>query len=113
MLLYVHRDHKDYQVRVLYECVYAFVLYCSIILQFYITVLLFGYSIALCEALRTQLYSEYSKTRYKKLFTHVESHASALSLLESGEQRYIKAINNNNNNNNNNNLRHTNAILTD
>ena len=38
------------------------------------------------------------KTRYKKkLFTHVESHASAVSLLESGEQRYIKAINNNNN----------------
>ena len=35
------------------------------------------------------------KTRYKKLFTHVESHASAVSLLESGEQRYIKAINNN------------------
>ena len=31
--------------------------------------------------------------------THVESHASAVSLLESGEQRYIKAINNNNNNN--------------
>ena len=27
----------------------------------------------------------YSKTRYKKLFTHVESHASAVSLLESGE----------------------------
>jgi len=25
------------------------------------------------------------KTRYKKLFTHVESHASAVSLLESGE----------------------------
>ena len=25
------------------------------------------------------------KTRYKKLFTHVELHASALSLLESGE----------------------------
>ena len=37
-----------------------------------------------------------SKTRYKKLFTHAESHASAVSLLESGEQRYIKAINNNN-----------------
>ena len=35
----------------------------------------------------------YSKTCYKKLFTHVESHASAVSLLESGEQRYIKAIN--------------------
>ena len=37
------------------------------------------------------------KTRYKKLVTRVESHASAVSLLESGEQRYIKAINNNNN----------------
>ena len=37
----------------------------------------------------------YSKTRDKKLFTHVESHASTVSLLNSGEQRYIKAINNN------------------
>ena len=27
-------------------------------------------------------------------FTHVESHMSAVSLLESGEQYYIKAINN-------------------
>ena len=27
----------------------------------------------------------YSKTRYKKLDTHVESHASAVGLLESGE----------------------------
>ena len=27
----------------------------------------------------------YSKMRYKKLFTHVDSHASAVSLLESGE----------------------------
>ena len=27
----------------------------------------------------------YSKTRYKKLVTHVESHASAVSLLESRE----------------------------
>ena len=27
-------------------------------------------------------------------FTHVESHASGVSLLESGKQRYIKAINN-------------------
>ena len=35
----------------------------------------------------------YSKMCYKKLFTHVESHASAVRLLESGEQRYIKAIN--------------------
>ena len=34
---------------------------------------------------------------YKKLFTHVESHASAVNLLESREQRYIKAINSNNN----------------
>ena len=39
----------------------------------------------------------------KKLVTHVESYASAESLLESAEKRYIKAINNNNNNNNNNN----------
>ena len=30
-------------------------------------------------------FSGYSKTRYKKLFTHVKSHASAVSLLESGE----------------------------
>ena len=28
---------------------------------------------------------DYSKTRYKKLFTHAESYASAVSLLESGE----------------------------
>jgi len=27
----------------------------------------------------------YSKTHYKKLFPHVESHASAMSLLKSGE----------------------------
>ena len=31
------------------------------------------------------------------LVSHVESHASAVSLLESGELRYVKAINNNNN----------------
>ena len=30
--------------------------------------------------------------RYIKLFTHVESHASAVSLLESREQHYIKAV---------------------
>ena len=35
------------------------------------------------------------KTCYKKLVTHVESHASAVSLLESGEERYTKATNNN------------------
>ena len=38
------------------------------------------------------------KTRCKKPVTRVESHASAASLIESGEQRYIKAINNSNNN---------------
>ena len=38
--------------------------------------------------------------RYKKLFTHVESHVNTMSLLGSGEQRYIKAINNNNSNRN-------------
>ena len=42
------------------------------------------------------------KTCYKKLFTHVESHARAVSLLESGEEHHIKAIiiimNNNNTN---------------
>ena len=35
------------------------------------------------------------KTCYKKLVTHVESRASAVSLLENREQCYIKAINNN------------------
>ena len=38
-----------------------------------------------------------TKPRSKKLVIHVGSHANALSLLESGEQRYRKAINNNNN----------------
>ena len=34
-----------------------------------------------------------SKMHYKlKLVTHIESHASAASLLESGEQCYIKVI---------------------
>ena len=50
------------------------------------------------SAVSTPLWWIFKKTRCKKLFTHVESHASAVSLLESGEQRYIKAINNNNNN---------------
>ena len=40
-------------------------------------------------------------TRYGKLFTHAESHASPVSLLESAEYQYIKAISNNNNNNDN------------
>ena len=38
------------------------------------------------------------KTQFKKLVTHVESHASAVSLLQSEEQRYTKAINNNDGN---------------
>ena len=33
---------------------------------------------------------------YKKLFTHVESHASTVTLLESGEYSHTKVINNNN-----------------
>ena len=41
---------------------------------------------------------EIQKTHYTKLVTHVEAHASAVSLLESGEQCYIKATNNNSNN---------------
>ena len=36
-------------------------------------------------ALQEHHFGGYSKTRYKKLVTHVESHASAVSLLESGE----------------------------
>ena len=51
------------------------------------------------SAVSTPLRWIFKKTRYKKLVTHVESHASAVSLLESGEWRYIKAINNNNNKN--------------
>ena len=39
-------------------------------------------------------FGEYSKTRDKKQVTFVELQASAVSLLESGEKRYIKAINN-------------------
>ena len=38
------------------------------------------------------------KKRALKLFTHVESHASAVSLLENREQRNIKAINKQNKN---------------
>ena len=49
------------------------------------------------SAVSTPLRWIFEKRAIKKLFTHVESHASAVSLLESGVQRYIKAINNNNN----------------
>ena len=37
------------------------------------------------SAVSTPLRWIFKQTRYKKLFTHVESHASAVSLLESGE----------------------------
>ena len=43
-------------------------------------------------ALKYTTSMDIQKKRYKKLVTHVESHASAVSLLESGEQRYIKAL---------------------
>ena len=50
-----------------------------------------------CQRCKYTTSVDIQKTRYKKLFTYVESHASAVSLLESGEWRYIKVINNNNN----------------
>ena len=37
------------------------------------------------SALYVHHFDGYSKTRYKKLVTHVESHASTMNLLESGE----------------------------
>ena len=43
-------------------------------------------------ALQVHHFDGFLKTRYEKLITHVESHASAVSLFETGEQRYIKAI---------------------
>ena len=48
-----------------------------------------------CQRCKYTTSVDIQKTHYKKLFTYVESHASAVSLLESGEQRYIQAINNN------------------
>ena len=44
------------------------------------------------SAVNTPLSVDIQKTRYKKLVTRVEKHASAMSLLEIGEQRYINAI---------------------
>ena len=38
-----------------------------------------------CQRCKYTTFGGYSKTRYKKLTTHIESHASAVSLLESGE----------------------------
>jgi len=49
-----------------------------------------------CQRCKYTTSVDIQKMRYKKLVSHAESHASALSLLESGEQRCIKAINNNN-----------------
>ena len=46
------------------------------------------------SAVSTPLRWVFKKRTIKKLFTHVKSHASAVSLLDSGEQRYIKATNN-------------------
>ena len=40
-----------------------------------------------------QQQQQQQKTRYKKLIIHVESHRNAVSLLEGGEKRYVKAIN--------------------
>ena len=51
----------------------------------------------LCQRCKYTTSVDIQKACYKKLVIHVESHASAVSLLESGEQRYKKAINNNNN----------------
>ena len=50
----------------------------------------------LCQCLSTPLWWIFKKRAIKKLFSHVKSHASAVSLLESREYRYIKVINNNN-----------------
>ena len=47
-------------------------------------------------ALYVHHFSGYQKMRSEKILIHVESHASAVSLLKSGEQHYIKAISNNN-----------------
>ena len=47
-------------------------------------------------ALLVHHFGGYSRARYKKVVIHVESHASAVSLVESGEEGHIKVINNNN-----------------
>ena len=36
------------------------------------------------------IFKKFKKTRYKKLFTHVETHASAVSLLERAENSAIE-----------------------
>ena len=47
-----------------------------------------------CQRCKYTTSVDIQKKRYKKLLTPVESHASAVNLLESGEQHYIKAMNN-------------------
>ena len=47
-----------------------------------------------CQRCKYTIVVDVQKSAIKKRFTHVESHASAASLLESGEQRSIKAIKN-------------------
>ena len=47
-------------------------------------------------ALLVHRFGGYSRARYKKVVIRVESHASAMSLVESGEEGHIKVINNNN-----------------
>ena len=49
-----------------------------------------------CQRCKHTTSVDIQKRAIKKLVTHVESPTSAVSLLESGEQRYIKAINDNN-----------------
>ena len=51
------------------------------------------------SAVSIPLWWIFKKRAIKKLVTHVESHASAVSLLESREQRYIKSHQQQNNNN--------------
>ena len=48
-----------------------------------------------CQHCKYTTSVDVKKMRDKKLVTHVESHVSTVSLLESGEQHCIKAINNN------------------
>ena len=60
-----------------------------------------GTSHATTEQRCTHTTSVDIKIRVKKLINHLESHVNAVSLLESGEQRYTNAIISSINNNNN------------
>ena len=50
-----------------------------------------------CRRFKKTTSVDIQERRYKKLVIHVQSHASAVSLLKSGERCYIKAVDNNNN----------------